>query len=121
MVNDIGQFMANVCRYLSLDSAPYVNYHFEIENQTRLHRSSNLRLIASRANEMLEPVLNRAPRLRGAMRSAYNMVNAKPGSEISIDDASMEKLAKYYRPKNIELAQYLGKRFPELHLPPWLM
>ena len=51
----------SVCRFLDLDPVAFDDYEFSVENKSRKHRSSLLRTLASRTNEMAEPLLNRFP------------------------------------------------------------
>ena len=109
-----------VCRFLDVDSAFYMNYRFLIENKSRVHRSAGIRTLASHMNAVAEPILNRVPSWRRMFRTSYNLVNVSKDADIPVNENIISELAKYYAPYNRQTAEVLSDRFALTDLPLWL-
>jgi len=120
MLADPRTFIDAVCDFCELDKSAYRDYEFTVENRTRYHRNSTIRMIASRFNERFEANLNRLPLARRALRSMYNLLNAKASEEICIDQDAYDDVVTYYREPNRQLRELLAREYPDKNLPCWL-
>jgi hypothetical protein len=111
----------SVCNFAGLPSNIYTQYNFHVENRSRYHRSSVLRTISSRANLMLEPLLNRLPKSRRVLRRIYDLANVTTGKSHNIDEASVAKLEDHFAPHNRELRDLLRTNGQAMQLPDWLI
>jgi hypothetical protein len=120
---DEREFTRRVCRILGVDPAFYDGYSFQIENRTADHRFGKLHQSMTRLNMRLEPLLNRLPGVRRALRSCYRLVNERRGATRGnrrFDEGLVRRLEAVYRPHNQALETLLQERYPQLALPDWV-
>jgi hypothetical protein len=112
--------LRSVCDFVDLPSGFFEQYDFRVENQSRYHRSPLLRTMSSKANLVLEPLLNRLPWSRNALRRVYNFANVTTSKSHRIDKDSITKLEDHFAPYNRELRTLLEKQNVTTDLPSWL-
>lgn len=113
--------LADLCLHLGVDPEAFPSVPIQTENQGV--EISNLRfyLIARRINALAEPLLNRAPSLRRAMRRIHHAINARPADRSSEEVRIALSLARnWYTQANHDLAVLLSNHFPSVSLPTWL-
>jgi hypothetical protein len=110
----------SVGTFLGIDTAWYDNYSFSVENKTRAYRLRWLHKLAFNTNRRLEPVLNRVPGARRAIRGAYNLLNEQGPAICPIETAVLDRLSRYYEPYNSELFRLMEEWFPTVRLPAWV-
>jgi len=113
--------LESICNFAGLPSNIYTQYDFHVENRSRYHRSAILRTFSSRANLMLEPLLNRLPVSRRVLRQIYDLANVTTGKTHDIDEASVAKLENHFAPQNRELRGLLQTQGQVIELPDWLI
>ena len=111
--------MQDICDWLSVPSEPYHDYKFNVENKMINTKNKFLYISALRANRLLEPLLNHIPSLRHGLRTAHNIINAKPQVR-HIDKETREVLNKYYGESNKKLLSLLDEYWPRNSYPAWL-
>ena len=117
LVSNSRSCIVDASQFLGIDSKFYDNYSFQVENKTRKYRFSGIQHIGSRINMHLEPLLNKFPGIRRSLRS---MLTVDTVSMPDVDPSLRDRLAVLYRPHNMALADWIGGRYPNLHLPAWL-
>ncbi|MEN8133137.1 MAG: sulfotransferase domain-containing protein [Pseudomonadota bacterium] len=117
LVSDPHGCVTRVARFLDIVSVFYDDYVFQVENKTRSYRFAGIQHVGSKLNVLLEPLLNQYPGIRRVLR---NMLLVKAESKPDVDDSLYDRLGHLYRPHNIALAEWVGARYPNLHLPAWL-
>ena len=114
------ELMNEICAFADIDPSFYDNFVFRVENQTRVHRSAKLQVVSGSLNTRLEPLLNRYPVVRRAARDVYDMINVRPGQDVSISHATRQQLDNFFAPWNEKLADWISETYPEKPLPDWL-
>jgi hypothetical protein len=114
------ELMNEICTFASISPSFYEDFFFRVENQTRAHRSTTLQHISGFLNSRLEPLLNRYPVARRAARDVYDMINVRPGQDVSISHATRQQLDNFFAPWNEKLADWISETYPEKPLPDWL-
>lgn len=109
--------VVEVSQFLGIGSKFYDDYVFQVENKTLKYRFSGIQHIGSRINMLLEPLLNQYPSIRRLLRS---MLTVKADGAPDVDPLLRKRLFNLYRPHNMVLAEWIGVRYPNLHLPTWL-
>lgn len=115
-----GDVTQSVCTFLEVDPGAYDDYLFSVENKSRKHRSSMLRTLASRTNELAEPLLNRIPGIRKGLRAGYDSINVAANPQFQLDTNLEAKLTEYFRTHNAHTAEVLTNRLGMSTLPDWL-
>jgi len=112
--------MQSLCRFAEIDESFYMNYNFEIHNQSKIMRNPVLhrfyvqtrfilkKMVHNRAN-----LLNIMRKIRGKVEPFYMKLNSRSfNEEMHIAPELMAKLQAYYRPYNDELFDLTGKPVP---------
>ena len=111
--------MCRLSEFAALDSEFYSNFNFTVENKTRNYRSAVLNRRVHDLNLTLEPIFNRMPVLRRALRRIYTMINERRQDD-NVDTLAIARLRTYYRPHCQALRKLMRQTWPELQLPEWL-
>ncbi|NVK57187.1 MAG: sulfotransferase [Alteromonadaceae bacterium] len=113
--------LAAICRHIGVD--PQLMPRVSTDAQNQGVEVGNLRLFAfaRRMNAMLEPLFNRAPWARAALRKLHHALNAKPADRSSEGIvAALAQARGWYAVPNHRLAALLEERFPDVARPAWL-
>lgn len=107
--------------FLDIDENFYERFKFTVENKTRSYRYDGLHLAAHRLNMKLEPLFNKYPSIKGALRQVYWRFNAT-AEKTRIAAPTRQKLDNFYRPHNDRLNELLSTHYPETltKMPAWL-
>lgn len=115
------EFTQSVCEFLGIDGSLYDDYPFTIENKTRIVKFKGLHQFTIGVNNKLQPILNRIPALRKAIRSMYFMLNRETkNNRIEFSKEELAPLADFYNKENKDLKALLSQTYPDLALPDWL-
>jgi Sulfotransferase domain len=109
--------LADLCRWLGIDVSPVGTFDYTTRNATIQPRSMTMVKAAHAVSSRFGAVVDRSPRLRGALRSAYLKLN-KGSIDESMRPSTRTHLVELYRESNLAVADMLGARGYEL--PPWL-
>lgn len=91
------QTVARVCDWLGIDTGPAAGFDYGIENKTRQFRFAGLQRRALRINRANVLFLERHPRIKRAIRTAYYSINkGKAGG--SMPRAGRDRLEEFYAP-----------------------
>lgn len=110
------QFMADICRFIDVDSEFYRHYAFDKVNVTFSARMKPLHHVALLLNRAMEPVLRQRPALKAVIRRAYKRLNQGQEGYAGMEQATRARLVAYYARSNAELATLL----PAQKLPAWV-
>jgi Sulfotransferase domain len=119
LVGNPAVLLADLCRWLGLDSETLASFDFTVRNRTVHHRNLRLRRLAAAGNRILPLAVRRQPRLQAAVRRVYGMVNTEEMME-ERDPSTCRYLGEYYGPSNAWLADTLRRQGYE-RLPSWLV
>lgn len=112
-------FLAEVFAWLGLAPPPAMD--LSARNATFQHRNGAVAALARRVNDTVGRSLERHPRAKHAIRSAYGRVNGDPGSGASTTAADEARVRSHYAPS---MRDTLGMVNPAMvignHIPPWL-
>jgi hypothetical protein len=114
------QFMCDVASYLGIDPAFYNDYTFNIENKTLTYRSKTLQKLVFTLNMLVEPALNKMPRLKNRIRELYNLVNESKSKPGKLDQELNDALSAYFKSKNRALKSLLEEHSACRQFPAWL-
>jgi hypothetical protein len=107
-----------VCEWLGVDAAPCASFDYSVENRTVQSRNRRLLRMARSLNRRGERFLARHPHAKRTLRGFYYRINADK-APLSLDDASRERLARFYGLHNERLAASLTAS-GRTTLPSWL-
>ena len=119
LVSDPRLVMTHLTEFIAIDDKFYDTYSFTQENRTRAYRSRLMHHAAHRANQILEPTLNRLPSLRKKVRSLYNLINESERRKEAASEDALSALREFYRPHNAQLQALLGE-IGYKDMPAWL-
>lgn len=104
--------------FLEIDESCFDQASYEVENPAINVRNPTLYKTALKLNAKLEPVLNKFPYVRSALRKIHSMMNQVEKKEIEAE-SSKARLADFYAPYNLELRSHLSNNAVS-ELPDWL-
>lgn len=113
-------FVTQLCHFLDIDSRPFVDYVFTVENKTRAPRLEGLHRAVHELNLRFEKQLNTLPIARRMMRSIYNTVATTgyvPSTRVS--PVTRQRLAEFYDSSNTDLRKLCVNELA-LDVPEWL-
>jgi len=101
--------MKRVCEFLELDSTFYNSFQFHVENPTINAKWPLLYRIALNINVFFEPILNRTPSIRRAVRNAHHVINKSSDHEESFSENTIQTLWSYYADDISQLGKMLSQ------------
>lgn len=107
-----------IADWLDIDSAPFLNTDFGVENKTVPYKFAAAHKIAIALNKWLEPILRRQPGLKKTARSMYYLFNSGR-DEAGVTGEQIKHLDALYRDDNERLAAFLRQQGCAV-LPEWL-
>jgi hypothetical protein len=110
--------VVGLCDWLNLESDPVAGFDFGARNRTIQTRSRRLRRFALSLNKAAAPVVERRPRVKAALRTAYERVNASPQTE-EFSSELKRGLSEDFKDENAALRRLLLEEGYE-HFPSWL-
>jgi hypothetical protein len=113
MNNNINDFMKDLCQYLDISYAPFVNYEFKKANVTFSGKNKLLHRIAVIANNMLEPALRQRPDLKYKIVDYYKKLNQDKEGYSCMSDKCHILLTNYYQSSIDSLAHLI----PDQNIP----
>ena len=118
MVKDEPKFIGEICKWLDLDKSKIDDSQTKVQNRSMIYRSQVLQRIATSFDHMLSGVWYYLPWLKWPFSGIYNLLNAKPHTEI-ISDSLRTELNQYYQDDMHKTRDILKERQIE-NLPDWL-
>lgn len=115
---DPSQVMADLCRWLDIDTEFYRNYKFSIENKSLQPKNMFLHNIAYNVYMNNEVFFRKNQSLKKFLKRIYDMVNHKPFSNKS-DQNMINVLRKIYNLPNKQLGNLL-KQYGYDNTPSWM-
>lgn len=121
MESDPARVVARTCAHIGVDPARMPAIEYKVENQGVNVRNLQLFHALRSVNQTLEPVLNRAPRLRHFLKDVHQRINGAP-KDLHGDAEERGKaiLRDWYAPHNRRLAEMLERLYPGIALPAWV-
>lgn len=114
------KLMADLCRWLEIDSGYYDDQVFAVANRTTQYRRRGLHKQVQRYYMKSEAFWRRHAKLKDSLRAVYNIFNAnKAKSPVRSDDGAIATIRKLYEPYNAELKSFLIESGYS-RLPVWL-
>ena len=110
--------VAELCRWLSIDSEVSQNFDYAAQNVTAHPRSATMSRLVFGIKVRADGVLRRLPRLRQALRSGYLQLNASELKE-TMKPHTRKRLEELYRSSNYAVASILLDEGYD-RLPRWL-
>ena len=118
MVKDEPKFIGEICKWLDLDKSKIDDSQTKVQNRSMIYRSQVLQRVATSFDRMLSGVWYYLPWLKWPFSGIYNLLNAKPHTEI-ISDSLRAELNQYYQDDMHKTRDILKERQIE-NLPDWL-
>ena len=118
MVKDEPKFIGEICKWLDLDKSKIDDSQTKVQNRSMIYRSQVLQRVATSFDRMLSGVWYYLPWLKWPFSGIYNLLNAKPHTEI-ISDSLRAELNQYYQADMDQTSDFLKERQIE-NLPGWL-
>jgi hypothetical protein len=117
---DPAAIVSAICHKIGLDPSYLDRYEFGVENRSRFHRNETLRTLGSQVNRRFEPLLNRVPAVRRALRKTYNQVNTTDRQTLALSAPIAQELDNYFTPRNADLRRLLQSELGIDRFPGWL-
>jgi Sulfotransferase domain len=118
LTSDPGAVIADICRWLAIDDAVTASFDYAARNPTIHPRSMALGRAAFALRRTAGGVLERRPRIRTALRTAYYRLNGGRAPEVLTPD-TRRRVQEIYRESNASLRNLLASRGYD-RLPAWL-
>lgn len=115
LAKDPRTVVTSICDWIGLDTAPIETFAFAVDNRTQQYRNKGLQKVAVSLNRRTERFFHRHPTAKRVLRRGYYAVN-RPRTEPSMPPEQRARLADFYRPHNLRLAEQLAT--VGLSLPP---
>jgi len=110
--------MSNICKFIDMEESFYEGFSFSIENPSISAKWPKLYKAALNVNQLLEPILNRMPRVREAIRDIHHALNKKENRD-ELSDKTSKVLNDYYAGDRSELIAVIDQ-LGTCSLPDWL-
>lgn len=112
--------MNKLTDFLGISSQFVRNVNYTQENKSRSYKNASLHRFAHIVLMKNEAIINQFPKLRTALKTAYNKINESRITHSSIDNVSKENLDEYYRQNLIETRNLLAHNGYS-NFPKWLL
>lgn len=121
MESDPAGVVARTCMHIGIDPERMPAIAYTIENKGVNVKNLALFHALRRVNAALEPLLNRAPRLRHFLKGVHNLINGAPKDlHADSEDKGKAILSKWYAPHNKRLGKLLQELYPGIAVPEWV-
>lgn len=109
------------CHHMGIDPARMPEIDFSVENKGVNVRNVRLFRFLRRLNNGLEPIFNRMPGMRKALKRLHGTLNGAPADlHAKAETRGRAILELWYSPHNRRFAELMGTTYPETRLPDWL-
>ena len=119
--SDPRKVVARCCVHFGVDPDRLPEIDFSVENKGVNVRNVKLFRLLRRINNKLEPLFNRMPGVRKALKRLHVAVNgARTDLHAEAERRGRTILERWYAPHNLRLAELMANSYPETDLPRWV-